>query len=141
MNKNSIVLSRTLNDDRTYKAEKERDDLQRSLVQTSSHFDQLSSEKHGLTIALDELRRRTTMSDSNPRLLLRSLSEKFDIEKQNLLDELDMLQRARTTFEHDKRTRDQELQKIRDRSRVAADELKSALAKIAALEQQVGAER
>lgn len=45
-----------MNDDRVYKAEQERSDLQRSLVQTSSQFDQLSSEKHGLTIALDQLR-------------------------------------------------------------------------------------
>ena len=56
MNKNSSLLTRSLNDDRVYKAEQERSDLQRSLVQTSSQFDQLSSEKHGLTIALDQLR-------------------------------------------------------------------------------------
>jgi predicted nucleic acid-binding Zn-ribbon protein len=47
-----------LNDDRVYKIEQERSDLQRNLVQTSSQFDQLESEKHGLTIALDELRRK-----------------------------------------------------------------------------------
>ncbi len=58
MNNNSTVLNRSLNDDRLYKIEQERSDLQRSLVQTSTQFDQLSSEKHGLTIALDELRRK-----------------------------------------------------------------------------------
>jgi len=63
--------------------------------------------------------------------------EKFDIEKQNLLDELDMLRRARLTFEQEKRTRDQELQKIRDRSRASSDELKAAQGKIHLLEQQV----
>ncbi len=51
-------MTRSLNDDRVYKIEQERSDLQRNLVQTSSQFDQLSSEKHGLTIALDELRRK-----------------------------------------------------------------------------------
>lgn len=56
LNKNSSLLTRSLNDDRVYKAEQERSDLQRSLIQTSSHFDQLASEKHGLTVALDELR-------------------------------------------------------------------------------------
>ncbi|UJR33653.1 hypothetical protein I4U23_021086 [Adineta vaga] len=119
LNKNSIVLNRSLNDDRVYKIEQERSDLQRNLVHTSSQFDQLSSEKHGLTIALDELR------------------QKFDIEKQNLLDELDMLRRAREVFEQEKRTRDQELQKIRDRSRVSADDLKNAQTKIHLLEQQL----
>ncbi|CAF0726238.1 unnamed protein product [Adineta ricciae] len=119
LNKNSIVLSRTLNDDRAYKIEQERSDLQRNLAQTSSQFDQLASEKHGLTVALDELR------------------HKFDIEKQNLLDELDMLRRAREVFEQEKRTRDQELQKIRDRSRISSDELKSAQSKIHLLEQQL----
>lgn len=58
MTKNSIVLDRSLNEDRLYKIEQQRSDLQRSLIQTSSHFDQLASEKHGLTIALDELRRK-----------------------------------------------------------------------------------
>jgi hypothetical protein len=46
-----------LNDDRLYKIEQERSDLQRSLVQTSTQFDQLASENHGLTVALDDLRR------------------------------------------------------------------------------------
>ena len=63
--------------------------------------------------------------------------DKFDIEKQNLLDELDMLRRAREVFEQEKRTRDQELQKIRDRSRISSDELKSAQSKIYLVEQQV----
>jgi hypothetical protein len=63
--------------------------------------------------------------------------EKFDIEKQNLLDELEMLRRARETFEQDKRTRDQELRQIRDRSRASSDELKDAHAKVRLLEQQV----
>lgn len=44
--------------DRTYQAEQERAELQRSLVQNSSQFEQLSSEKHGLAVALDELRRK-----------------------------------------------------------------------------------
>jgi ABC-type phosphate transport system auxiliary subunit len=58
LNKNSTLLTRSLNDDRVYKIEQERSDLQRSLVQTSSQFDQLASEKLGLTVALDELRRK-----------------------------------------------------------------------------------
>ncbi len=58
LNKNTTLVNRSLNDDRIYKIEQERSDLQRSLLQTSSQFDQLSSEKHGLTIALDELRRK-----------------------------------------------------------------------------------
>ncbi|CAF4411157.1 unnamed protein product, partial [Rotaria magnacalcarata] len=66
------------------KIEQDRLDLQRSLIQTSSQFDQIESEKHGLTIALDELRR------------------KFDVEKQNLLDELDLLRQAKSTFEREK---------------------------------------
>ncbi len=63
--------------------------------------------------------------------------EKFDTEKQNLLDELDMLRRARETFDQEKRTRDQELRQIRDRSRASADELKNAQTKVRSLEQQV----
>ncbi len=63
--------------------------------------------------------------------------EKFDVEKQNLLDELDMLRRARETFEQEKRLRDQELRQIRDRSRTSSDELKNAQAKVRLLEQQV----
>jgi predicted nucleic acid-binding Zn-ribbon protein len=62
---------------------------------------------------------------------------KFDIEKQNLLDELEMLRRARETFEQEKRSRDQELRQIRDRSRVSSDELKNMQAKVHSLEQQV----
>jgi hypothetical protein len=50
-----------LNDDRIHKAEQERSELQRSLVQTSSQYDQLTSEKYGLTIALDELRRKNKL--------------------------------------------------------------------------------
>lgn len=65
------------------------------------------------------------------------LVEKFDIEKQNLLDEMDMLRRARETFETEKRARDEELRQIRDRSRLSSDELKNAQAKIRLLEQQV----
>jgi hypothetical protein len=57
LNKNSTILTRSLNDDRVHQIEQERTDLQRSLIQTSSHYDQLTSEKHGLTVALDELRR------------------------------------------------------------------------------------
>ena len=60
MNKNSSLINRSLNDDRLYRVEQERSDLQRSLVQTSSQYDQLASEKHGLKVALDELRRKTT---------------------------------------------------------------------------------
>ncbi|CAF0781901.1 unnamed protein product [Rotaria sp. Silwood1] len=99
--------------------EQERSDLQRNLIQTSSQFDQVESEKHGLTVALDELRR------------------KFDIEKRNLLEELDMLRRARETFEQEKMLRDQELRQIRDRSRASSDELKNAQTKIRVLEQQL----
>jgi hypothetical protein len=52
LNKTSTLANRS------YQAEQERSDLQRSLVQTSSQFEQLASENHGLTIALDELRRK-----------------------------------------------------------------------------------
>lgn len=50
---------------------------------------------------------------------------------------MDMLRRARETFESEKRTRDEELRQIRDRSRLSSDELKNAQAKIRLLEQQV----
>ncbi len=63
--------------------------------------------------------------------------EKFDAEKNNLLDELDMLRRARETFEQEKRLREQELRQFRDRTRASSDELKNAQAKIQLLEQQV----
>jgi ABC-type phosphate transport system auxiliary subunit len=53
----STLINQSLNDDRLYKIEQERSDLQRSLVQTSTQFDQLASENHGLTVALDDLRR------------------------------------------------------------------------------------
>ncbi|CAF0970607.1 unnamed protein product [Rotaria sordida] len=119
LNKNSIILDRSLKDDRVHQIEQERSKLQRSLVETSSQFDQLESEKYGLTIALDELR------------------QKFDIEKQNLLEELDMLRRARETFEQEKMLRDQELRQIRDRSRASSDELKNSQTKIRVLEQQL----
>jgi len=52
LNQNSILI------DRSNQAEQERSELQRSLIQTSSQYEQLSSENHGLTIALDELRRK-----------------------------------------------------------------------------------
>ena len=61
LNKNTTLLNRSLNDDRIHKAEHERSELQRSLVQTSSQYDQLSSEKYGLTVALDELRRKNKL--------------------------------------------------------------------------------
>ena len=63
--------------------------------------------------------------------------EKFDLEKRNLLEEMDMLRRARETFEQEKRSRDQELRQIRDRTRASADELKNTQAKVRVLEQQV----
>ncbi|CAF3349004.1 unnamed protein product [Rotaria sp. Silwood1] len=119
LNKNSTLLDRSLKTDRVHQMEQERSDLQRNLIQTSSQFDQVESEKHGLTVALDELRR------------------KFDIEKRNLLEELDMLRRARETFEQEKMLRDQELRQIRDRSRASSDELKNAQTKIRVLEQQL----
>jgi len=78
---------------------------------------------------------RINLFNLNYYLLI--ILEKFDVEKQNLLDELDMLRQARETFEQEKRTRDQELRQIRDRSRVSSDELKNAQAKIRLLEQQV----
>lgn len=62
---------------------------------------------------------------------------KFDIEKQNLLDELEMLRRARETFDQEKHLRDQELRQIRDRARASSEELKNAEVKIQLLEQQV----
>ncbi|CAF3551791.1 unnamed protein product [Rotaria socialis] len=119
LNKNSTLLDRSLKSDHLNKIEQDRLDLQRSLIQTSSQFDQVESEKHGLTVALDELRR------------------KFDVEKQNLLDELDLLRQAKSTFEREKLLRDQELRQIRDRSHVESDELKSSRTKIRALEQQL----
>jgi hypothetical protein len=51
-----------------------------------------------------------------------------------------MLRRARETFEQEKRSRDQELRQIRDRSRASSDELKNAQAKVHLLEQQVDIE-
>ena len=62
---------------------------------------------------------------------------KFDLEKQNLLDELENLRRARTTLDQEKRVRDQDLRKIREQNRVSTDELKNAQAKVRILEQQV----
>lgn len=51
-------MNRSLNDDRVYQVERDRSTLQRSLVEATSQSDQLSSEKYGLTIALDQLRRK-----------------------------------------------------------------------------------
>ena len=62
---------------------------------------------------------------------------KFDLEKQNLLDELENLRRARATLDQEKRVRDQDLRKIREQNRVSTDELKNAQAKVRILEQQV----
>jgi hypothetical protein len=62
---------------------------------------------------------------------------KFDIEKQNLFDELDTLRRARDALEQEKRLRDQDLRLIRDQTRASADELKNTSAKVRILEQQV----
>jgi hypothetical protein len=62
---------------------------------------------------------------------------KFDIEKQNLLDELEMLRRAREAFDQEKHLRDQELRQIRDRARASSEGLKNAEVKIQLLEQQV----
>lgn len=59
------------------------------------------------------------------------------MEKQNLLDELENLRRARATLDQEKRLRDQELRQIRDQNRVSVDELKNAHAKVRILEQQV----
>ncbi|UJR13610.1 hypothetical protein I4U23_000623 [Adineta vaga] len=102
----------------TNQVEQDRSDLQRSLLQTSSQFEQIASENHGLAIALDELRR------------------KFDIEKQNLLDELTNLRRARDALEQERRSHDQELRQLRDRTRISSDELKNTQDKIRILEQQ-----
>lgn len=62
---------------------------------------------------------------------------KFDIEKQQLLDELDNLRRARDALEQERRAHDQELRQLRERTRVASDELKNNQDKIRVLEQQV----
>ena len=62
---------------------------------------------------------------------------KFDIEKQQLLDELDNLRRARDALEQERRVHDQELRQLRDRTRVVSDELKNTQDKIRVLEQQV----
>lgn len=59
------------------------------------------------------------------------------MEKQNLLDELENLRRARATLDQEKRLRDQELRQIREQNRVSSDELKSSHAKVRILEQQV----
>ncbi|CAF0766915.1 unnamed protein product [Didymodactylos carnosus] len=119
LNKNQSLFERSLDDTRLKQVEQERSELQRNLVHTANHYDQISSEKRGLTLALEELR------------------NKFDIEKQNLLDELTMLKRAKETFENDKRLREHELREIRDRTRTSADELNSAQAKVRLLEQQL----
>ena len=75
--------------------------------------------------------------DNNENLVFSYFLDKFDLEKRNLVDELDMLRRARDTFEQEKQLRDQELRQYRDRSRASSDELKNALAKVQILEQQV----
>ena len=62
---------------------------------------------------------------------------KFDIEKQNLFDELDTLRRAKDALEQEKRLRDQDLRQIRDQTRASSDELKNTQAKVRILEQQV----
>jgi hypothetical protein len=62
---------------------------------------------------------------------------KFDIEKQNLLDELNTAQRARDALEQEKRLHDQELRQLRDRTRASSDELKNTQDKVRILEQQV----
>lgn len=62
---------------------------------------------------------------------------KFDIEKQNLLDELDLLKRSRDALDLEKRSRDQELRQLRDQSRLSSDDLKNTQAKNRILEQQV----
>lgn len=62
---------------------------------------------------------------------------KFDIEKQNLLDELDMLRRARETLDQETRLREQELRQMRDRARISSEEMKNMETKIRVLEQQV----
>ena len=69
--------------------------------------------------------------------LNRSHLGKFSVEKQNLIDELQNLHRARDTLDKDKRVRDQELRKIRDHHRVSSEELKTSQAKVRILEQQV----
>lgn len=71
MNKNATVLNRSLNDDRAYLAERDRSSLQRSLVEATSQSDQLSSEKYGLTVALDQLRRK------NRRIVLMQKKKRF----------------------------------------------------------------
>ena len=62
---------------------------------------------------------------------------KFDGEKQNLLEEIKNLQRAKNALEQGKRANDQELREIRDRSRASADELTTTQLKVRTLEQQV----
>lgn len=97
---------------RSNQAELERSDLKRTLLQRSSQFEQLSSENHGLTVALDELRR------------------KFDIEKQTLLNELATMRRARDAIE-------QELRQNREQKQISSDELKTSQAKVRIIEQQL----
>lgn len=57
MNKRSTTLERALSNERLNSLDRDRYDLQRSLIKTSSQFDQVASEKHGLQVALEELRR------------------------------------------------------------------------------------
>ena len=67
----------------------------------------------------------------------KSFLDKFDIEKQNLLDELDMLRQAREKIDLENRSRDEELRQMRDRVRLSSDEIKTLENKVRVLEQQV----
>lgn len=116
--------------------EKERTELKRTLVETTSKFDQLSSENYGLTLALDELRRKH-FSVLFLRSIVHLTSGRFDQEKQTLLEDLEILRRRKQALEEEHRLREEDLRQNRDRARLSADELKNAQAKIALLEQQV----
>ena len=59
-----VQVHHVVHDDRLLKVEQDRADLQRTLLQSSSQFDQLSSENYGLTVAMDELRRKCCSFDS-----------------------------------------------------------------------------
>ena len=123
--------------DRSSKLEHERSEMQRSLVVTSSQLDQLSSENHGLSIAFDDLRRKILRSISVTHRRRVSPKGKFDLEKQNLLDELNASRRSKDALEQANHLHEQDLRLLRDDKRASSEALKATQAKIHHLEQQV----
>ena len=62
---------------------------------------------------------------------------KFDLEKQNLLDELDASRRSKDALEQANHLHEQDLRLLRDDKRASSEALKATQAKIHHLEQQV----